>query len=294
MSTELGVIAAGSFLAFALVGWLAARWIERHERRPGPLWLIVPVAGLLGVAGYVVAEATGARVAVAAVGAAVGIAIALLLLLAWQRRHPVIRGTAGVYGLTGLPCSALDDMSDETARDLLRRWLTLSSDALTRVAIVPAEPELGPAAGRAAAWLHGLQTDADASQSSNGSERPALPPAPPESDPDPESERRQWRSRWARPAAAPAPAPAPSAAPVVEPAAVHRLVLVTADGDAGELEQEDLIVLLARDGMRCSRLVEAAGRIEDASRRADWVLLVRSDDSLPDPIASKPTNGSHS
>ena len=34
--------------------------------------------------------------------------------------------------------------------------------------------------------------------------------------------------------------------------------------------------------MRRSRLEEAAGRVEDASHRPDWVLLIRSDDALSD------------
>ena len=150
MTTELGLIAAGCFLVFVLVGWLTARWMARRTRglRPGPLWLIVPAAGILGVAAYVVTEATGEGVAVGAMGAAVGIIIALVLLLAWQRAHPRVEGSAGVYGLIGVPCSALDDMSDDTARDLLSRWLTLSSGPLTRVAIVPADDELR-AGGRA-------------------------------------------------------------------------------------------------------------------------------------------------
>jgi hypothetical protein len=283
MSTELGVIAAAACLGFALVGWLIAGWIERSERRPRPLWLVVPVAGILGVAGYGLVEATGEDVAVGAVAAGVGIVIAVGLLLVWERFHPVVRGTAGVYGLTGLPCSALDGMSDDTARDLLGRWSTLSSGGLIRVAIVPADPELASAAGRAAAWLHSLQAEDPAPPSPNGSERAALPP--PRTEPD----RTQWRSRWARPV----PAPPPAATQVAEPVSERRLVVLTTDSDPAQLEQGDLIVLLARDGTRRSRLTEAAGRLEEASRRADWVLLIRSEDALRGHAAVKPANGAH-
>ena len=104
-----------------------------------------------------------------------------------------------------------------------------------------------------------------------------------------EPERSQWRSRWARPKAAPAATTAPAA----EPTTVQRLVLLTTDAEDGELAEEDLIVLLARDGMRRSRLVEAAGRLEDAGRRPDWVLLIRSDEALRDHPVAQATNGSH-
>jgi hypothetical protein len=252
---------------------------------PEPVWLILPAVGILGVAAYAVIESTDG-LAAAVAGAAAGVVIALLLLLLlWQRAHPVIRGTAGVYALTGIPCSALDEMSDETARGLLARWMMLSSGPLTRVAMVHAERDLAPVAGRAAAWLHGLQSDTEAVAGTNGTNgaEPATP-APPE------PERTHWRSRWARPQAAPAATTAPAAAP----AAVPRLVLLTTDAEEGALAQEDLIVLLARDGMRCSRLQEAAGRVEDASHRPDWVLLIRSDDALSDHPVAQPTNGSHS
>ena len=294
MTTELGLIAAGCFLVFVLVGWLTARWMARRTRglQPGPLWLIVPAAGILGVAAYAVTEATDGGVAAGAVGAAVGIVIALALLLAWQRAHPVVHGTAGVYGLIGIPCSALDDMSDDTARGLLSRWLTLSSGPLTRVAIVHADAKLAPVAGRAAAWFHGLQGDAMVMQGANGAEpahrdEDAPPPAPSTGPSEPD--RPGWRSRWAKPQAVPA-ATATSAA---EPTPVPRLVLLTTDAEDGELAEEDLIVLLARDGMRRSRLVEAAGRLEDAGRRPDWVLLIRSDEALRDHPVAQPTNGTH-
>ena len=74
-------------------------------------------------------------------------------------------------------------------------------------------------------------------------------------------------------------------------AQLARLVLLATNVDDGELEQEDLIVLIARDGMRRSRLVEAAGRIEDVSRRPDWVLLIRSDEALSDHPVAQLTNG---
>jgi hypothetical protein len=271
------------------VGWLGARWMAKRGRglHPGPGWLIVPAAGILGVAGYAVIESTGGLAAGIA-GAAAGVVIALLLLLfVWQRSHPVVRGTAGVYALTGIPCSALDEMSDDTARGLLARWTILSSGPLTRVALVHAERDLAPVAGRAAAWLHGLQSDATEVHGTNGA---APAQSPPEPEPEPEPERTQWRSRWARPQATEAATAAPAAAP----ATVPRLVLVTTDVEDGELAQEDLIVLLARDGMRRSRLAEAAGRVEDASHRPDWVLLTRSDEALSDHPVAQPTNGSHS
>ena len=82
-----------------------------------------------------------------------------MLLFVWLRTHPRVSGPGDAYKLTGIPTTALDDISEETATGLLRRWLTLSASPLVRVAIVPATPELADLAGDTAAWLHGLQAE---------------------------------------------------------------------------------------------------------------------------------------
>ena len=163
MSLGLGIAAGAVAVAFALLGWLGARWLDRSTMRPRPSfsWVILPLAVLVGAgAGYGAGVAAGAETVGTVTGAAVGLALGVVSLLLWWRAHPRVRGTGGAYKLTGIPTSALDDLSEEAATGLLRRWLTLSTGSLVRVAIVPASPALERLAGDTAAWLHGLQAEA--------------------------------------------------------------------------------------------------------------------------------------
>ncbi len=165
MSLGLGIAAGAVAVIFAVLGWLGARSLDRRPVRPKPSfsWAIVPLAVLVGAgAGYAAGVAADAEEVATVTGAAVGLALGLASLLLWLRAHPRVRGTGGAYKLTGIPTSALDDITNEAAAGLLRRWLTLSTGSLVRVAIVPASPDLAGLAGDTAAWLHGLQAEASA------------------------------------------------------------------------------------------------------------------------------------
>ncbi len=118
MSLGLGIAAGAVAVAFALLGWLGARWLDRRPMRPKPSfsWAIVPLAVLVGAgAGYGAGVAAGAETVGTVTGAAVGLALGVASLLLWLRAHPRVRGTGGAYKLTGIPTSALDDISEEAA-----------------------------------------------------------------------------------------------------------------------------------------------------------------------------------
>jgi len=303
VSLGLGIAAGAVAVAFAVLGWLGARSLDRRPVRPKPSfsWAIVPLAVLVGAgAGYGAGVAADAEDVGTVTGAVVGLALGLASLVLWLRAHPRVRGTGGAYKLTGIPTSALDDITDEAAEGLLRRWLTLSTGSLVRVAIVPASADLADLAGDTAAWLHGLQAEASGGNRLNGSapEQEAPVEAVPAHAGDPlAAPRPQWRSRWSpkgpRPAAtAPAEGHTNGAAERVEPKPAPRLVMLATGLADPELLEEDLVVMLAQDGMMSHDLSERADRLENLGCRPEWMLLVRSPAAVRKHVGRRAENGS--
>jgi hypothetical protein len=302
MSPQLGIAAGAAAAAFALFGWLGARWLDRRAvgPRPGLSWLVVPLGILVGAgAGYGLGVVAGAEVEATATGAAVGLALGTMALLLWRRAHPRVRGTGGAYKLTGIPTSALDDISKEAAAELLRRWLTLAPGRLVRVAIVPASPKLTQLAGDIAAWLHGLQAEAAGGHPLNGSapqpapRREAVPALSTEGQDPSAPTRPQWRSRWSPRGPYPSPA-APAGGQrdgTGEPEPAQRLVTLDTGLTDPELLHENLVVLLAEDGMMSRELTDHADRLENLGCRPEWMLLTRSPDAAHKRLGPQAGNG---
>ncbi len=247
--------------------------MSRRAIRPRASWAIVPLAVLVGAgAGYGVGVAADAEPAAAAIGAAAGLLLGGLILFAWLRTHPRVLGPGGAYKLTGIPTTALDDISREAASGLLRRWLALSASPLVRVAIVPATPDLAHLAGDTAAWLHGLQADG---ASEPASPRKAATVGSAGSGDPSAAPRTQWKSRWS----------------TREPKPSPRLVMLATGLKDPELVHEDLVVMLAEDGMTSRGLTDAADRLETLGRRPEWMLVVRSPVAAQKRFGAKATNG---
>jgi hypothetical protein len=58
-----------------------------------------------------------------------------------------------------------------------------------------------------------------------------------------------------------------------------------------ELVREDLVVMLAEDGMMSRSLTDAADRLETLGRRPEWMLVVRSPAAAQKRFGAKATNG---
>ncbi len=244
--------------------------MKRRAIRPRASWAIVPLAVLVGAgAGYGVGVAADTdRVGATAIGAAVGLLAGAVFLFAWLQTHPRVSGPGGAYKLTGIPTTGLDDIGKEEAAGLLRRWLALSAGPLVRVAIVPATPALADLAGATASWLHGLQAEG-ASEPASRLEGTTVGPSG-EAAP-----RTQWRSRWSTRAPKPSP----------------RLVMLATGLADPDLVHEDLVVMLAEDGMMSRKLSDAADRLEMLGRRPEWMLVVRSPAAARKRFGAKATNG---
>lgn len=80
------------------------------------------------------------------IGAAIGLALGLVLLIAWERSDPHITRPRELSGQLGCPATPLDRLSPDAARALLERWTTLTDHSPARVAIVPASPRMEGAA----------------------------------------------------------------------------------------------------------------------------------------------------
>ena len=58
-----------------------------------------------------------------------------------------------------------------------------------------------------------------------------------------------------------------------------------------DLVHEDLVVMLAEDGMMSRKLSDAADRLEMLGRRPEWMLVVRSPAAARKRFGAKATNG---
>jgi capsular polysaccharide biosynthesis protein len=72
------------------------------------------------------------------VGAALGLLLGLVLLVAWERSDPRIRGPRELSMQIGCPATPLDRLSPNAAYALLERWASLTDHVPARVAVLPA------------------------------------------------------------------------------------------------------------------------------------------------------------
>ena len=76
-----------------------------------------------------------------------------------------------------------------------------------------------------------------------------------------------------------------------EPKPAPRLVMLATGLADPELLEEDLVVMLAQDGMMSRQLSERADRLENLGCRPEWMLLVRSPAVARKRFGSRPKNG---
>jgi hypothetical protein len=279
MSRELA--AAAAFAACAVLGWLVARWIDRHRVRPraGRSLAILVLAALVGAgAGYGAGEYMDADdpVLAAAAGAGAGLLLGAALLLLWRRAHPRVRGPGGAYALTGIPATRLEEVDGDSAHALLGRWLAFASGSLVRIAIVPASAALEPLAADVAGRLQRLhlETARHAATAENGAAGEQELPVP-TAEAGAAEGGSDWRSRWWREpggeAAAETSPPAqvrPSAPDPAEP-----IVTMTSGPPGAETLGSDVVVLLAADRMSHKELAETTRELDRLGRRPEWILL---------------------
>lgn len=107
-----------------------------------------------------------------AIGAAVGLVLGIVLLIAWERSDPRIVDARGLSTQLGCPATPAERLSPEAARALLERWRSLSDSVPARVAVLAADQRAAPdaealidtlldAGGEHVARVDGLGPDRD-------------------------------------------------------------------------------------------------------------------------------------
>jgi hypothetical protein len=73
------------------------------------------------------------------IGLLIGLALGLVLLIAWERSDPHVSEARELSAQMGSPATAVDQLSTETASALLERWAKLTEHVPARVAVLPAD-----------------------------------------------------------------------------------------------------------------------------------------------------------
>lgn len=73
------------------------------------------------------------------VGALIGLALGLVLLIAWERSDPHVVVPRHLSVQTGAPATAMEHLSPQAANALLDRWAALTERRPARVAVLPAD-----------------------------------------------------------------------------------------------------------------------------------------------------------
>jgi capsular polysaccharide biosynthesis protein len=76
------------------------------------------------------------------IGAVLGLALGLVLLIAWERSDPHVREARDLSGQLGCPATPVDRLSPDAARALLERWARLTDKVPAHVAILPANKQV--------------------------------------------------------------------------------------------------------------------------------------------------------
>jgi capsular polysaccharide biosynthesis protein len=75
-------------------------------------------------------------------GVLLGLALGLVLLIAWERSNPHIAQPRDLSAQIGCPATPVDRLSPEAANALLERWASLADHVPARVAILPANEQV--------------------------------------------------------------------------------------------------------------------------------------------------------
>jgi capsular polysaccharide biosynthesis protein len=74
------------------------------------------------------------------IGAALGLILGIVLLIAWERSDPRVRDPRELSTQIGCPATPVDRLSPGAARALLERWASLTDHVPARVAVLPSSP----------------------------------------------------------------------------------------------------------------------------------------------------------
>ncbi|MGN6868895.1 MAG: hypothetical protein ACTHMY_10900 [Solirubrobacteraceae bacterium] len=72
------------------------------------------------------------------IGAALGLVLGIVLLIAWERSDPRVRDARELSSQIGCPATPVDRLSPNAAYALLERWASLTDHVPARVAVLPA------------------------------------------------------------------------------------------------------------------------------------------------------------
>jgi capsular polysaccharide biosynthesis protein len=84
-----------------------------------------------------VAKSSGKAIVI---GAALGLVLGIVLLIAWERSDPRVRDPRELSSQIGCPATPVDRLSPSAAYALLERWASLTDHVPARVAVLPASP----------------------------------------------------------------------------------------------------------------------------------------------------------
>jgi capsular polysaccharide biosynthesis protein len=76
------------------------------------------------------------------IGAALGLVLGIVLLIAWERSDPRIADARELSSQIGCPATPVDRLSPNASYALLERWASLTEHVPARVAILPASPSV--------------------------------------------------------------------------------------------------------------------------------------------------------
>jgi capsular polysaccharide biosynthesis protein len=184
-----------------------------------------------------------------AVGVIVGIALGLLLIVAWERVDPRIDRPEDLSHEIGSPTSPVNEISESGVKALLARWKALAEPGLFSIALVPVTPDVQADLPRVA------QSFSQVGENSNGAETPWWDQTP---------LRLDGSEGLTRPIG--------NSAPLVIPCEVP-----SADLNALKTIMDcDIVVLVARKGTPRATLRELLETLMEFGVSPKWAILLDS------------------